>query len=145
MEHLAASPLRNVKQFSLPGNPEGKRQLTFLELGEQAPFPVRRIYWLHTLDHGELRGQHAHRTMQQLLVAVSGRIRIRLDDGFTRCEYLLDDPAQCLWLPPGLWREIDVLEPHAVLLALASTHFDEADYIRDYPAYLEFARSRASA
>ena len=138
-----AEPLRGVKFLDLPGNPDGARQLTFFELNALAPFPVQRIYWIHSLSAGDLRGQHAHKYTQQLLVAVNGHIQIRLNDGFSTHTYTLDDPSRCLSIPGGLWRDIDILDDHAVLLVLASTHYDEDDYIRDYEVFKAFAHARA--
>ena len=77
--------------------------------------------------------------MQQLLVATSGGLRVELDDGRARRDFLLDRPTLGLWVPAGLWRRIDVLAGGSTLLALASTHFDESDYIRDYDEFLAFA------
>jgi dTDP-4-dehydrorhamnose 3,5-epimerase-like enzyme len=133
------SVLNRVRLLELPGNPDGPRQLTFVELESAAPFTVRRVYWIHTLSEGELRGQHAHKETQQLLVAVSGRLLISLDDGTESRGFVLENPNQCLSVPAGLWRDIEVLEPHSVLLVMASTHFSESDYIRDYAEYLQFA------
>jgi dTDP-4-dehydrorhamnose 3,5-epimerase-like enzyme len=143
MQALPNSPLQAVAWLDLPGNPEGPRQLTFIELGDRAPFPVRRAYWIHSVEAGQARGQHAHRATEQLVVAVGGRIRVRLDDGFGVADYLLEDPTRALRIPGGLWREIEILEPHSMMLVLASTHYDEADYIREYDAFRAFARDRA--
>jgi dTDP-4-dehydrorhamnose 3,5-epimerase-like enzyme len=136
------SPLRRVAWFDLPGNPGGPRQLTFLELGESAPFAVQRVYWIHSVAAGDQRGQHAHRATEQLAIALNGRIRLRLDDGGTSSTFTLEDPARALRIPPGLWRDIEIVDPHAVMLVLASTHFDEADYIRDYEAFQAWSRGR---
>lgn len=135
------SPLARIKWLDLPGNPEGVRQLTFLELDARLPFPVKRLYWIHALAPGDFRGHHAHRTTQQLLVAVSGRVRIRFDDGELASDFVLDNPAKALWIPAGLWREFEILDEYAVVLVLASTHFDEGDYIRDYDEYKAYSLS----
>lgn len=110
-----------------------------MELDDNTPFEIRRVYWIHSLKAGELRGQHAHRTMQQLLIAMSGSFKVTLDDGASTREITLNSPAQALLVPPSLWRNILTLEEQSTLLALASTHFDEADYIRDYPSFLAYA------
>ncbi len=133
------TPLARIKWVELQGNPEGARQLTFCELDATLPFEVKRVYWIHALSAGEGRGQHAHRDTQQLLIAMSGRMQIRLSDGVRTDQYLLDSPIRALWIPSGLWRDIVVLDDDAVLLSMASTHFDEADYIRDYDAFQVFA------
>jgi dTDP-3-amino-3,4,6-trideoxy-alpha-D-glucose transaminase len=145
MQHSSAiygeetTPLSRIKWVELRGNPVGARQLTFCELDATMPFEVKRVYWIHALSAGEERGQHAHRNTQQLLIAVSGRILIRLNDGACTHQYLLENPARGLWIPSGLWRDIVVLDDHSVLLSMASTHFDEADYIRDYSVFQVFA------
>ena len=77
-------------------------------------------------------------------MAVGGSIRLRLDDGFTTAEFLLDDPTRALRIPGGLWRDIEILDSHAMMLVLASTHYDEADYIREYETFRAFAREQAA-
>jgi dTDP-3-amino-3,4,6-trideoxy-alpha-D-glucose transaminase len=136
------TPLLRIKWVQLRGNPVGARQLTFCELDATMPFAVKRVYWIHALSADEERGQHAHRDTQQLLIAMSGRVLIRLNDGVRTNQYLLDSPTRGLWIPSGLWRDIVVLDDHSVLLSMASTHFDEADYIRDYGAFQIFAGNR---
>ena len=139
------SPLRRVAWFDLPGNPEGPRQLTFMELGDSAPFAVRRVYWIHSVTEGQLRGQHAHRTTEQLVIGMNGRIRVRLDDGTASSTFTLETPTRALRIPAGLWREIEILDGHALMLVMASTHFEEADYIRDYPEFQAWARTQRPA
>ena len=133
------SPLQYIRLLELPGDKSIPQQISLLELDHRAPFPVKRVYWIHTLQAGEVRGMHAHKTMQQLLVAVSGSFLIKLNDGKSTLEFTLNTPTQALWLPPGLWRYITTLENQSTLLALASTHFDESDYIRDYQEFLTYA------
>jgi dTDP-4-dehydrorhamnose 3,5-epimerase-like enzyme len=136
------SALDRITWLDLPGNENDPRKLTFVEFNHTAPFPIRRIYWIHTVSAGEQRGHHAHRNTQQLFIAVSGRFRIELDDGESSSEFLLDDPTRSLWVPAGLWREFEILDDHTAVLVLASTHFDEADYIRDYETFRQFSLAR---
>ena len=133
------SPLLKIKWVELRGNSVNGRQLTFCEMDDRLPFEVKRVYWLHALSAGEERGKHAHRETQQLLISMSGRIVITLDDGIATSKHLLENPTRALWIPSGLWRDLVVLDEQAVLLSMASTHFDEADYIRDYGAFQRFA------
>jgi hypothetical protein len=148
---LLPSP-RNIQSFSglgavclfqLPGNPEGPRQLTFCEPPTACPFPIRRVYWLHDTCDGELRGHHAHKTLSQLLVAVSGAIDVELDDGRRKEMYRLNTPQMALFVPPMLWRTLTVRRPESVLVVLASAAFDEADYIREYSEYQHYQANRA--
>jgi hypothetical protein len=133
------SPLQAVRFLRLPGNPEGPRQLTFFE-APTCPFALERVYWLHDLREGEVRGHHAHRTLSQAFVAASGAFQIELDDGDRKNEYRLDRPDFALFLPPKLWRTVRVLREHSVLVVMASAPYDEADYIRDYGEFVRFAR-----
>jgi hypothetical protein len=137
-------PLAMAALLDLPGNEEA--QIAFMELGGDpavsVPFAVQRVYWIHGLRAGDRRGEHAHREMQQLLVATSGRLCVELDDGHARREFVLEHPSRGLWVPAGLWRRIHVLVDGSTLLSLASTHFAESDYIRDYDAFLDYVRAR---
>ncbi len=139
---LASSgSLARLRILELSANPEG--QISIVECDHRSPFAVRRVYWIHSLVDGDVRGHHAHRTLQQLIVAVSGTFRIEFDDAREKREFLLDSPARALYVPPGLWRTIHCQGENAVLLVLASDHFEEADYIRDYDEFCSWARARA--
>lgn len=128
--------------MALPGESTRPCQLNFLELNVNMPFDVRRVYWIHSLSDGEWRGRHAHRKTEQMLIAAGGSFDVRLDDGYSTEEYHLQDPLHALCIPGGLWRDIRVRASQSVLLVLASTLYDEADYIREYEEFLQFARSR---
>lgn len=132
------SPLQRVQVLELSGDKSIPRQISLLELDHEVPFPIRRVYWIHTLEALEVRGMHAHMVMQQLLVAVCGSFLIKLDDGVNSKEFTLNTPTQALWVPAGLWRHITTLVSDSALLAFASTHFDESDYIRDYHEFLRY-------
>jgi len=99
------------------------------------PFEIARVYYILPGD-GEPRGFHAHRALEQLMICVAGSCRIDLDRGAGRVEHRLKCPDEALFVGTMTWREIHDLSPDAVLLVLASHHFDEADYIRDYDAFL---------
>lgn len=133
-----ADPLSAVYRFPLPGNQTLARRVTVLDFPVSAPFPIQRVYWLHNLSPLEVRGHHAHRELQQLMVAVSGSIEIALDDGRKCRTELLDRATEALYVPPRLWRRIRARELHSTLLVFASAPYDEADYIRDYDTFLQF-------
>jgi dTDP-4-dehydrorhamnose 3,5-epimerase-like enzyme len=120
-------------------NPKGN--LTPIEAEADVPFPVRRVYYLYDVPSGEARGGHAHRTLQQVIIAVSGSFNVVLDDARDRHTYFLNRPNVGLYVPPGLWRELEGFSSGAVSLVLASEHYDEADYIRDYSAFQAWIRS----
>ena len=117
--------------FSLPTH--GAAAEGWLTVAEAAglPFAVRRAYWITDVPAGQVRGRHAHRTLEQVLVAVHGRVslHIKLADQQT-LRFCLAQATQALYLPPHCWPEIH-LEPGAVLLCLASQPYDPADYIHE--------------
>lgn len=142
---MKPSPLDAVRVVDLPGNPGAPRQVTYAEFDKNVPFPVARAYWIHGLKSGEIRGQHAHRVMHQMLVAVNGSFEIVLDDSARSRTFLLENAATGLLVPAGLWRVITTLEDASVLLSLSSTNFSESDYIRDYESFARFAAAGAQS
>jgi hypothetical protein len=118
--------------------PEG--DLTVLEGEEHVPFEIARIYYIYGVPDGARRGGHAHRALRQLLIAVAGSFDVLLDDGSEKRKVTLDHPARGLMLTPMIWRELVDFSPGAVCVVLASDHYDEADYFREYDDFLAAAR-----
>jgi len=135
----AASPGARVLRLPTLTDPRGA--LTVLEAGKSVPFPIERVYYLHGVPYGASRGGHAHRVLHQLLVALSGSFVVTVDDGHARRRHRLDRPERGLYLPPGLWREIEEFSPGAVCLTLASHPYDPSEYERDYDAFLASVRA----
>ena len=133
------NPLSAVYRLPLPGNTDLERRLTVLDFPVSAPFPIHRVYWLHDLDPLEVRGHHAHKKLEQMMVAVSGSIEIELDNGNERRIEVLDRATEALYVPSRLWRRIRARELHSTLLVFASAPFDEADYIRDYETFVQLS------
>lgn len=103
------------------------------------PIDIARVYWLFDLVEGCRRGQHAHRTLNQIFIAMSGAFRVQLDDGCGGSfEFNLRNPTMALFVPAGFWRTIEVLEVGSVLLVLASQEYTESDYFRDFNAFVEW-------
>lgn len=109
--------------------------LTVTEQGRDVPFDIRRAYWIYDVPSGESRGGHAHKELRQLLVAISGSFRVVLDNGKERREIMLNHPWQGLLIVPGVWRTLEDFSSGAVCLCLASEHYDEEEYIRDYAEF----------
>lgn len=114
--------------------------LTPIEGGVDIPFGVKRIYYLYDVPSGESRGAHAHKALQQLIVAANGSFTITLDDGKEKKAFTLNRPYQGLLIIPGIWRDLDDFSSGAVLLCLASEHYDASDYIRDYDQFLNYKK-----
>lgn len=102
------------------------------------PFEVKRVYYLYDVPGGENRGAHAHKDLQQLIIAASGSFDITLDDSQTRRTFQLSKPYFGLYMPAGLWRELHNFSSGAICLVLASHIYNENDYIRQYEGFLEY-------
>jgi hypothetical protein len=126
-------------RIDLPVVEDRRGNLTFIEGAQHIPFEIRRVYWLYDVPGGESRAGHAHRALEQVLIAVSGSFDVSVSDGVTREVFSLNRSYVGLYIPPFTWREITNFSSGAVCLALASLPFDEADYYREYE---EFVRSR---
>ncbi len=121
---------------------EAGGSLSVFEAGRDIPFDIKRIYYIHGVGAGEVRGFHAHKQLQQLLFCPYGSIRIHLDNGEETADILLDDPSKGLVLEPGLWRTMDWLIDNSVLCVAASDYYTEDDYIRDYSKFIEYIQER---
>ena len=128
--------LDDCKIVTLPRILDATRgALTVTERGRDVPFDIRRAYWIYDVPSGESRGGHAHKELRQLLVAISGSFRVVLDNGKERREIMLNHPWQGLLIVPGVWRTLEDFSSGAVCLCLASEHYDEEEYIRDYAEF----------
>jgi len=115
-----------------------KGNLSVVENGKTLPFDVKRVYYLYDVPGGENRGSHAHRKLEQLIVAASGSFRVTLDDGNVKRSFVLNRPYQGLYVKPGMWRDLEDFSSGAVCLVLASEMYNPDDYIRDYDVFLRF-------
>lgn len=123
--------------ITLPKIVDPRGNLTVAE-GASLPFPIRRAYWVYDVPGGESRGGHAHKSLWQLLVAVSGSFSVTLDNGKRKETILLNHPWQGLIIRNNTWRTLDDFSSGAVCLCLASEKYDEDDYIRDYDEFLKY-------
>lgn len=124
----------------LPTIEDPRGSLTFVEEQRDVPFPITRVYHLHGVPAGGRRGGHAHRRLEQVLIAVAGAFEVLLDDGKERERVRLDDPGVGLHIPPGVWREMDSFIEGAVCVVLASMPYEASDYVRDYEEFLAWRR-----
>lgn len=113
--------------------------LSVIEGGEDIPFEIKRIYYLYMVPEAA-RGAHAHKLLQQLMVATSGSLHVTLDDGVYKRTFVLDKPWKGLLVVPGLWRDLDNFAGGTVCMVLASEHYAEEDYIRNYDEFLEYKK-----
>jgi len=116
-------------------NPSGN--ITIVQSDSELPFRVKRVYYLYDVPGGSERGGHAHRTLQQLIVAASGSFDVILDDGFMKKTVHLNRPNYGLMVVPGIWRKIINFSSGAICLVLASDLYNPSDYIRNYQEFIE--------
>ena len=121
--------------FETLGDDRGS--LIAIEEGYNTPFEIKRVYYIFDTKDGVERGFHAHINLKQMCIVVKGSCIFVLDDGYKREEIKLDNPNQGLYIEGLIWREMKNFSPDCVLLVLASEHYDESDYIRDYDKFLK--------
>ena len=112
-----------------------KGNLTVVENGVTLPFDVKRVYYLYDIPGGESRGSHAHKELEQLIIAASGSFKVTLDDGKVKRTFFLNRPYQGLYVKPGMWRDLEDFSSGAVCMVLASEVYQAEDYIRDYDEF----------
>lgn len=123
--------------IQLPKFLDARGNLSFVEQDNHIPFVIRRTYWLYDVPGGESRGGHAYKKNQEFIVALSGSFDVVIDDGNNKMVFTLNRSYYGLYVPKGLWREMQNFSTNSLALILSSTEFDMNDYIRDYDVYLK--------
>lgn len=129
--------LSQCQIIDLPKVADVRGNLTFIEQKRHIPFEIKRVYYLYDVPGGESRGGHAHKTLEQFIIAASGSFDIILNDGKERKTFHLNRPYMGLYICPLIWRELNNFASGSVCLVLASDLYDEGDYIRDYEIFRE--------
>ena len=136
--------LDDCRIVHLPKVTDPRGNLTFIESKRHVQFEIKRVYFLYDVPGGEARGGHAHKQLEQFIVAMSGSFDIILDDGYHRKTYQLNRSYYGLYLTNMIWREINNFSSGAVCLTLASDWYDEADYYRDYDEFAAAVKGNRS-
>ena len=134
----AASGKTGARLYSIPHFGDMRGDLNVVEFGKTLPFEVKRIFYTYNVGSTDVRGEHAHKKCEQFLLAVKGSVKVIVDDGSAREEYLLDNPNTGLHLPSGCWGIQYCHSSDCVLLVLASMPYEADDYIREYSEFLAF-------
>jgi UDP-2-acetamido-3-amino-2,3-dideoxy-glucuronate N-acetyltransferase len=125
-------------QFTFASDYRG--DLVAIDFDKQLPFKPKRFFTTFNVPNGAVRGEHAHFECDQVLLAIAGEVRVLLDDGFNRQEFMLDDPTVGLYVPKLTWGSQESLTPSSILGVFASHVYEEADYIRDFDRYIKLIR-----
>ena len=134
--------IQDCRIVELPKIHEPRGNLTFIEGERHVPFDIKRVYYLYDVPGGAERGGHAHRDLQQLIIAMSGSFDVVLDDGASRRRIHLNRSYQGLYVCSMIWRELDNFSSGSLCMVLASNLYDEADYYRDYADFIAALASR---
>ena len=128
-----------IKYMFQPHGDE-RGQLISLEEYNDIPFTIKRVYYMYDTAEGVVRGHHAHKSLEQILICIHGSCKVKLDNGKETKVVHLEKPYEGLYVSNNIWREMYDFSPDAVLMVLASEIYDEKDYIRDYEEFLRFCQ-----
>lgn len=110
--------------------------LSFAETNKEIPFEIKRLYYIYGVPEGKIRGHHAHKNLDQLLICINGEIEIETDDGTSKECVLLNSPCKGLLIKKGIWRTMKFIMKDSILMVFASEYYSENDYIRDYSTFI---------
>ena len=133
--------MKDCRLIDLPVVSDPRGDLTFVEGLNHVPFAIARVYYLYNVPVDSARGGHAHRELEQVVFALSGSFRMRVDDGEQVADHWLSNPRRGLYINRLIWREMDCFSQGAVCMVLASRRYDEADYLRSYEDFRAAARA----
>jgi hypothetical protein len=129
--------LADCRIIQLPKIADRRGNLTFVEGGRHIPFDIKRVYYLYDVPGGAERGGHAHKELEQLIIAMSGSFDVVLNDGHKEERFHLNRSYVGLYVPRMVWRRLDNFSSGSVCMVLASNQYEESDYYRGYDEYLQ--------
>ena len=129
--------LEDVRIIELPKFTDPRGNLSFVEQLNHIPFEIKRTYWIYDVPGGEARGGHAFKQNEEFIVALSGAFEVNVDDGKNKKSFRLNRSYYGLYVPAGLWREIQNFSTNSLALEFGSIHYDEKDYIRSFEEFLK--------
>lgn len=128
----------HVVKYMFQPHGDERGQLISLEETKDIPFAIKRVYYLYDTAEGVVRGKHAHKSLEQILICIHGSCKVLLDNGVEKKVVFLEKPYEGLYIANNIWREMFDFSDDAVLMVLASDFYKEEDYIRDYEKFLHF-------
>lgn len=134
------STVDDCRIIELPRERHANGSLTVAENGGNAPFDIRRVFYLYDVPADTDRGGHSHHRALEIIVAISGSFDVVIDDGRAKRRFSLNRPYRGLYIPRGLWRTLDNFSGGSVALVLTSERFAEEDYVRDYDTIIKLSK-----
>ena len=138
---MANATINDIKLIDIKKISDPRGNLSVIENQKDIPFDIKRVYYLYDVPGGESRGAHAHKELQQLIIAINGSFVVTLDDGNNKKVITLNRAYQGLYVPAGLWRDLTDFTSGSVCVVLASTPYTAEDYIRDYDEFIKWRLS----
>lgn len=131
--------INQVKILNLPKILDKRGNLSFLQNKDQIDFDIMRVFWIYDVPGGEIRGGHAYKKQQEVIVALSGSFDVVITDGKEKKTIQLNRSYYGLYLPAGIWRHMENFSTNSLSFHLSDSEFDETDYIRDFKHYIDYA------
>lgn len=131
--------MKKPEIFQLPKIEDPRGNLSIIEEEHHIPFKIERVYWIYDVPGGQMRGGHAFKEQQELIVSLSGSFDVVVDDGFVKQTFSLNRSYYGLFVPAGLWRQMQNFSTNSLAMILSSTHYKEDDYIREYSEFLKLS------
>ena len=132
------SNLSDVKLINLPKIEDPRGNLSFIEEENHIPFKIERTYWIYDVPGGQVRGGHAFKEQKELIIALSGSFDVMVDDGREQKTFSLNRSYYGLFLPAGIWRQMENFSTNSLAMVISSTLYSDEDYIREYIDYLNY-------
>jgi len=128
--------------IDIPEIQDDRGTLSFIESNKNIPFEIKNVFYIYDIKRNKTRGNHAHKSLHEFLICISGSCEISLDDGINKKTITLDKPSSGIHLVPYVWTIISPLSNNTICLVLASDYYDDSDYIRNYNEFLDFVKRK---
>lgn len=135
---LKLAQIMQTKIISLPKFEDPRGNLSFIEEENHIPFKIERTYWIYDVPGGQARGGHAFKEQREFIIALSGSFEVLVDDGTNKQSFSLNRSYYGLYIPSGLWRQMENFSTNSLAMVLSSTKYLESDYIRNYDEFLRY-------
>lgn len=129
--------VNSVSLIQLPKIIDERGNLSFIEEDNHIPFKIERTYWIYDVPGGEVRGGHAFKKQKELVVALSGSFDVVIDNGHVKQTFSLNRSYYGLYVPAGIWRQMQNFSTNSLAFVISSTEYNETDYIRNYDEFLK--------
>lgn len=133
---------RCIKEIDLQFNGDDRGNLVVIEGSEHIPFDIKRMFYIYGVNDNKSRGNHANIDSEFVMVALSGSVKVSIDDGKEKYECILNNPKKGLYLPKLTWKSMSEFSDNAILLVISNTHYNKEEYINNYDEFIDYVNTR---